>query len=96
MDDVSTEKAVRVRVEGIVQGVYYRASTRHMARELGVRGWVRNQRDGSVEALLQGPADAVDALVDWCRHGPPGARVDRVSVEPALPDARWFDFSVSG
>jgi acylphosphatase len=96
VDDVSTEKAVRVRVEGMVQGVYYRAATRQMARELGVCGWVRNERDGSVEALLQGPEEAVDALVDWCRHGPPGARVDLVSVEPAHPDARWFDFSVAG
>jgi acylphosphatase len=89
------EKAVRVRVEGLVQGVYFRASARRVARGLAVKGWVRNLREGGVEAFLQGSADAVDAMVDWCRHGPPGARVDRVTVEPADADVRWFDFSVA-
>jgi acylphosphatase len=89
------EKAVRVRVDGLVQGVYFRASARQVARGLEIKGWVRNRRDGGVEVFLQGPAGAVDAMVDWCHHGPPGARVDRVTVEPAAPDVRWFDFSVA-
>lgn len=65
-------------IRGRVQGVGYRASL------LGLRGWVRNRRDGSVEALLQGRPAAVQALIDWARRGPPAARVDEVVVgEPA-------------
>ncbi len=89
-------KAVRVHVIGLVQGVYFRASTRRVAHDLAVSGWVRNLRDGSVEAFLQGPADAVDAVVGWCHHGPPGARVDEVVVEKTEPDVRWHEFSVMG
>jgi acylphosphatase len=83
-----------VRIEGLVQGVFFRVSARRVARGLAVKGWVRNLRDGSVEVFLQGPSEAVDAVVDWCRHGPPGARVDRVTTKPATPESRWFDFSV--
>lgn len=61
-------------VRGRVQGVYYRASTVEAATRLGVLGWVRNRRDGSVEALLHGPADAVEALTAWARQGRPRRR----------------------
>jgi acylphosphatase len=70
----------RIRVEGVVQGVYYRYSTRQKAEELGVSGWVRNHLDGSVECLAEGARDKVEALIQWCRHGPPGARVDRIQT----------------
>lgn len=88
------EKAVRVHVHGAVQGVFYRLSTRTTARQLGLSGWVRNRRDGSVEAFFQGPAEAVEAAVAWCHVGPPGAVVERVEVAAADLDAAWFDFSV--
>jgi acylphosphatase len=88
--------AVRVRVEGRVQGVYFRVSARTAAMRLGVAGWVRNLHDGSVEAFFQGDAGDVERAVDWCRHGPDGARVDRVTVQPADPDPRWPGFSVRG
>jgi acylphosphatase len=68
-------------VEGVVQGVYYRYSTRQKAEELGVSGWVRNHLDGSVECLAEGARDKVEALIQWCRHGPPGARVDRIQTQ---------------
>lgn len=74
---------VRVEITGHVQGVGFRYAMRAEARRRGVCGWVRNRRDGSVEALLQGDADAVRALIDWARQGPPGARVAEVRALPA-------------
>jgi acylphosphatase len=69
----------RVRIEGLVQGVNYRYSTRQKAQELGVNGWVRNLADGSVECLMEGERDKVEALIRWCHQGPPGARVKKVT-----------------
>ena len=74
-------KAVRARVSGVVQGVYFRQSTRDEATRLGVRGWVRNLADGRVELHAEGPAVAVDALLAWAHRGPSSARVDAVDVE---------------
>lgn len=76
----------RVTVGGRVQGVFFRDSCRRRARQLGVGGWVRNRPGGDVEACFEGDAEAVEEMVAWCRHGPPGARVKAVSVveeEPA-------------
>lgn len=73
-------------VAGFVQGVGFRYALAAKAEARDVAGWVRNLPDGSVEAVFEGNADAVEALVDWCRQGPRGARVDRVEVcdeEPA-------------
>jgi acylphosphatase len=72
--------AVHIRVEGRVQGVGYRAWTAATARGLGLSGWVRNRRDGAVEALIAGPAADVESMVGRCRRGPPDARVDRLEV----------------
>jgi acylphosphatase len=71
-------KTLHLQITGRVQGVWFRESMRREAERLGVAGWVRNRPDGSVEAVAQGPADAVDALVDWARTGPPQARVERI------------------
>ena len=73
----------RLAIHGIVQGVGYRYSMVEAARRHGVTGWVRNCRDGSVEAVVQGPAHAVEAIVAWARQGPRGARVDSIEEEPA-------------
>ncbi len=73
-------KTVHVRIEGRVQGVYFRAWTDTTARALGLAGWVRNRRDGSVEALFSGSADAVELMLDNCREGPPDAQVDHIEV----------------
>jgi acylphosphatase len=63
-------------IEGRVQGVFFRDTTRREATGLGLRGWVKNRFDGSVEVVAEGPRDVVDKLVEWCRHGPPAARVN--------------------
>ena len=74
---------LHVRVTGRVQGVGYRDGMRSAALARGVSGWVRNCRDGSVEAVLQGEAAAVEAVLDWARRGPPAARVAEVRASPA-------------
>lgn len=71
-------KAVRVRVEGRVQGVWYRGWTLRTAERQGVSGWVRNNTDGSVEAVFAGPAVKVDAMIQRCHRGPPAARVTAI------------------
>jgi acylphosphatase len=76
----------QVTVRGRVQGVGYRAWVEHQAKAHDLEGWVRNLRDGSVEALFAGPADAVAGMVERCRRGPSSARVDAVTEEGAGPD----------
>jgi acylphosphatase len=78
---------VRVVVEGRVQGVFYRDSCRREAQRLGVRGWVRNRSNGSVEVVAEGERSKVDELVTWCRQGPPQARVTGISVTDEVPAA---------
>ncbi len=77
----------QVTVTGRVQGVGYRAWVEYQARAHGVEGWVRNRRDGSVEALFAGPADVVADLITICRRGPSAARVDNVQDQSAGSDA---------
>ncbi len=76
---------MHVTVSGRVQGVGFRWATLERARQRGIAGWVRNRPDGTVEAVFEGPPDAVDALVAWVRRGPSGARVDDVTVELEAP-----------
>lgn len=78
-------RRVRVVVRGLVQGVYFRAETERLARSRGVAGWVRNVPDGSVEAVFEGEDGAVERMVEWCRRGPRGARVDAVEVSREEP-----------
>lgn len=78
-------KAVQARVSGRVQGVSFRWYTQERARALGVAGWVRNEPDGTVLVHAEGEAEAVDALVAWCHHGPSPARVTGVAVREAGP-----------
>ena len=78
--------AVLLSIRGRVQGVGFRESMATAARAAGAAGWVRNRRDGGVEALVQGPAAAVDATLAWAHRGPPLARVDGVVTVPADVD----------
>ncbi|MPW15539.1 acylphosphatase [Paraburkholderia sp. CNPSo 3157] len=81
-----------VRVRGMVQGVGFRHATVRQAHALGIRGWVANMDDGSVEAMLQGPANQVDRMLSWLRHGPPAARVTEVTGEERASDKRFERF----
>jgi acylphosphatase len=87
-------KAVHFVVTGRVQGVFYRASTREQGERLGLAGWVRNRRDGSVEVHAQGPAPQLEVLVEWCRGGPPMASVESLVCEPAGFDPKLSRFGV--
>ena len=84
--------ARHLQITGRVQGVGFRYSMQHEAARLGVNGWVRNPRDGSVEALVQGNAEAIAAITDWARRGPPGAQVASLTVSEAAPEtAKSFE-----
>ena len=76
----------RVVIRGRVQRVGYRAWTEYTALELGLEGWVRNRRDGTVEALFAGPANDVAAMLEACRLGPPGAQVEAIDRQEATQD----------
>ncbi len=92
--DAPEEPAIRrhVIVSGRVQGVFFRDSTRREAERLGVAGWVRNVDDGTVEAVLEGEASAVEAMLEFCRRGPERARVDSLEVaEQAVEGLRDFE-----
>lgn len=84
---------VSMRIYGKVQGVFFRASTQEKARELGLTGWVKNEADGSVSALAQGPDEAVQALVEWCHKGPEQAKVETVEIK-AGEAGDWTDFEI--
>jgi acylphosphatase len=83
--------ASRLLIHGRVQGVGFREAMRIEAERLAVTGWVRNRRDGTVEAVVAGSGDAVAQLIAWARIGPPDARVTRVEVVPETGTFRGFD-----
>jgi len=76
---------VHLIIHGSVQGVFFRASTYDKAVSLGLKGWVRNLHDGSVEAVFEGNIEKLHEAVHWCYHGPPGARVTKI-------DEKWQDY----
>jgi acylphosphatase len=83
----------RVVVHGLVQGVFFRETTRRLAREQGVSGWVRNTWEGTVEAVFEGPPEAVERLVAFVHRGPRGAHVEHVEVFEE-PEGGLMGFSV--
>jgi acylphosphatase len=94
LPSTSDLERVHVYIEGLVQGVFFRYHTQRLARELGVKGWVRNLPDGRVEAVMEGKREALERMLDFCRRGPPGAVVERVEVERGKAEGRFRDFEV--
>lgn len=86
---------VSVIVHGRVQGVSFRHYTCRRALELGVTGWVRNLPDGSVEGLFEGDEPAVQALVEWCRNGPPTARIERLDIHSGAYSGEFNTFATA-
>lgn len=84
---------LRLRITGIVQGVFYRRSAVREAQRLGLKGFARNMPDGSVEIEAEGDPVALEAMVDWCRMGPPRAQVTNVEVRPGTVVGH-IDFSI--
>ena len=80
-----------LRIRGRVQGVGFRVYMQREAQRHGVAGWVRNRHDGSVEAVVQGDTDAVEAVIAWARHGPPSARVTDIDVNTAEGNYTGFE-----
>ena len=83
-----------VYISGNVQGVFFRDSTRRKADELDLNGWVKNTPDGRVEALFEGPSDAVNEMLDWCKEGPAQADVEDVDAEHEEPAEDLNGFEV--
>ena len=88
------EARVRARVHGRVQGVNFRYYTTRTARRLGLRGWVANRRDGTVETIAEGDAAAVEEFIDFLHEGPPAAAVEKVDVERDEPTGDFDGFRV--
>lgn len=86
---------VRVVIEGRVQGVFFRYHTQEMAYRLGIKGWVKNRRDGRVEAVFEGEKDRVNQMIQWCHHGPPEASVSGVRVNWEQYTGEFQDFSIT-
>lgn len=89
------DKAVRMRISGKVQGVGFRMWTRDEAVRLGLTGWVRNERDGAVAALIAGSDSAIATMIERFRQGPAGASVSGVEMEEAEFDKRLTDFRIT-
>jgi acylphosphatase len=94
MQDKSEQVRIHLKIAGRVQGVYFRASTVATAQRFGVTGWVRNCPDGSVEAIAEGARVNVEKFIEWCRHGPEGARVSHVQVNWEEPQNDFAGFSI--
>jgi acylphosphatase len=86
---------VHVLIEGLVQGVFFRAETRTVARQHTLTGWVRNLPDGRVEALFEGEEEAVEKAVQWCRQGPPHALVTNVTIKREPYTGEFDTFAIT-
>ncbi len=90
-----TQTRAHVHVSGKVQGVFFRQNTKRQAQNRGVSGWVCNTPDGNVEAVFEGEEAAVKALVDYCRHGPSFAKVEKMQVDYEVYKGEFADFKIN-
>jgi acylphosphatase len=88
------KKNVHVFISGRVQGVWFRASTKQKAEELGLTGWVRNIKDGCVEAEFEGEDEKIKKMLEWCHHGPPLSKVQNVMTNNQKIKDSYKDFSI--
>jgi len=87
-------KRVRVKIYGKVQGVFFRANTQEKAKALGVKGWVKNNSEGTVSAIFEGEDEVVDQIVEWCKHGPEVAQVDKVEAREEKYTGEFESFEI--
>ncbi|MBN2096693.1 acylphosphatase [Candidatus Peregrinibacteria bacterium] len=85
---------VHLTISGRVQGVFFRAHTQEKAEELGVKGWVANEADGTVSVVAEGPENKVNNLVDWCHGGPSTSQVEKVEIDHAPYMEEFDDFHI--
>ena len=85
---------LHLRIHGQVQGVFFRYSAKEQAENLGLVGWIRNNLDGSVEALAEGERDKLEQFIIWCRKGPPGAEVQKLKVEWSKEEEQFSTFDI--
>lgn len=87
-------KRVRVKIHGLVQGVFFRDNTSKQARALGINGWVKNNSDGTVSAVFEGAPEAVDKIIKWCGRGPEAAQVGKVEVSEEQSIGEFTSFEI--
>lgn len=85
---------VHVIISGKVQGVWYRASTKQMADQIGITGWVRNTSEGNVEAIFEGEKKLINEMIEWCNQGPPLAKVDNVTIKKMENEKNFDSFMI--
>jgi acylphosphatase len=85
---------LHIVIEGIVQGVFYRASTIEESGKLGLTGWVKNCSDGRVEAVFEGDIDKIEQIVEWCKKGPPGAEVSNIETVWERATGEYDSFTI--
>jgi acylphosphatase len=85
--------AKHLKIQGLVQGVFFRESFKSQAMDLSLTGWIRNRKDGTVEAFVQGESEAIAKIEIWARSGPPKAKVEKVEVSDSLWDSNCTEFS---
>ncbi|MEJ2154659.1 MAG: acylphosphatase [Desulfobacteraceae bacterium] len=95
VNDMDEQARARVIISGRVQGVFFRVETQRAAERIGVKGWVRNQSDGTVAALFEGSKERVDQAIEWCWQGAPMSRVTDVSVQWETPTGQYDTFDIT-
>ena len=91
---INIKKRVHVFISGKVQGVWYRATTKEIAEQLGIKGWVKNTLDGKVEAIFEGNQNNIDEMIKWCKKGPKLADVADVNIRPEEISEEFEDFEI--